>query len=391
MQRLVVSITILRPQVIVWILFAGALAVSDSIVERGSSRKRLLLLFVIGCLWANTHLTAALGLAAVFLWSIQSAVPHAEWRRALVASAVFFAGTLITPYYGAEWLTFLAKGGHPLKYQLISEFQPATILQYSTVFVVLQVVFLVLVSFLSRHVPSLARCALAGGMVMAGLTAVKFLPFAIITLGALIALWWRDGVARNPNGERDNLARGLLQLRDKFNSLAPATHGAAAFLLVSIAVVQVRDLLRVPLNNSIVPKAAVDFIEQRRLEHPILNEFGAGGYLMYRFSDEDGTPRYQVSIDGRTNVNPPEIWELFAASFQGRSTWRKYIEAVKPRTIMWRQGSPMVSLLFESREWCRVFASGEEDGDIVVFIRREDFFSRSGELSSTNCSTSSET
>jgi hypothetical protein len=378
----------LRPQVLVWILFACAIAISDSIVERGISKARLALLAATGCVWANTHLTAILGLGTIFLWTVESAGLRPAWGRAIKAGAAFFAGTLVTPYLGGEWLTFLSKGGHPLKYQMIAEFQPATILQYSTVFVLLQFVFLIVVSFSSRYLPTLARSVLVGGLTIAGLTAVKFLPFAVISLSALTAVWWRETADRGGEESSNDLAKGLRLLKGKFQGLATETYGAIAFFVMCLAIVNIKGLVDAPLNLAMVPKSAVDFIEEQQLEHPLLNEFGAGGYLMYRFSNDDGTPRRQVSIDGRTNVNPPEVWDMYAASLQGRSTWRDYIHAVKPKTILWRQGGPMVSLLLETGQWCRVFATGSNDEDFVVFVRREDFLARANPLTSSNCSDS---
>jgi hypothetical protein len=145
-------------------------------------------------------------------------------------------------------------------------------------------------------------------------------------------------------------------------------------------------LLRKPLNTAIVPKSAIDFIEERHLPHPLLNEFSAGGYLMYRYSDASGIPRHKVAIDGRTNVNPDGIWEMYRASFTGKATWRDFIDKVQAQTIVWRQGSPMVTLLLVSPEWCRVFSSGPGDEDHAVFIRSELFQARAGEFSSTDCS-----
>ena len=106
---------------------------------------------------------------------------------------------------------------------------------------------------------------------------------------------------------------------------------------------------------------------------------------MYRFSDAQGEPRYKVAIDGRTNVNPDAIWNLYRASFSGRANWNEFIDKVGAKTIMWRQGSPFTSLLLLSPEWCRVFTTGSGDEDQAVFIRYEDFRSRSGELTSIDC------
>ena len=37
-------------------------------------------------------------------------------------------GTLVTPYFGAEWIVFFSKTSHPLLHSEIIEFGPATIL-----------------------------------------------------------------------------------------------------------------------------------------------------------------------------------------------------------------------------------------------------------------------
>ena len=375
----------LRPQVLVWMFFALAILFADEVSEKGPSPKRLLLLALVGCLWANTHLTAILGLGAVFLWTVQSSHSHTSLQRALLASGAFFVGTLFTPYVGGEWITFFVKGSHPLKYQSISEFQPATILQFSTVFVLLLVFLLLVVSYTTRALPTLARGVFASGMLLAGLTAVKFLPFSAIAWTALFAVWWRQSGASHRTRIHDNFAEGLIVSKERLWALSSQTGKAIVFLVVAISVVNITHLLRVPLNTGIVPKDAVDFIEKHELPHPLLNEFSTGGYLMYRFSDENGVPRHKVAIDGRTNVNPDSVWEMYRASFGGKATWHDFIDKVKAQTILWRQGSPMTTLLLVSPEWCRVFSSGGGDEDHAVFITSELFRSRAGEFSSPDC------
>lgn len=377
----------LRPQSLVWILFACSLASADAIVSRGISARRLLPLVVIGSLWGNIHLTAALGLGAVFLWTLQDPNHRFDSKRALVASAAFFVGTLVTPYFGGEWLTFFSKGGHPLQYNSISEFQPATILQYSTVFVVLMGAILIAAFQAERAAPPASRLILGAGMTLAGLTALKFLPFAAIALGALCAAWWRQsGHVPQPRGG-DHLAEGVRQLKKGFLSLEQGTLLSFGVLLVGMLLAQSATLYRRPaVNAELIPKSAIDFIEEKGLGFPVLNEFSSGGYLMYRFSDPvTGEPRHKVPIDGRTNVNSPEVWELYRSSFVGKANWDGYIEKVKPETIVWRYGSAMATLLEVSPDWCRVFASGEDDDSSVVFIKREAFEKRRGELAAADC------
>ncbi len=379
----------LRPQVVVWIIFAVLLALVEQVSRDGLRRTLILGIFLSGVLWANTHLTAALGLGAVILWLLPSEKSDAlAWKSMGACSAAFFCGTLCTPYLGGEWITFFSKTGHPLKYSVIAEFQPATILQYSTVFVLLLLVLIIVVAFTTRVVPSFGRAVLGGGMVLAGLTAVKFLPFAAIVLGALVSQWWSRVSAQykdNPLDGTAGIPEGLWRVRAWSNSLSPMTHGAVAFLCLAISLANISNLKKNPLDLSYVPKAAVDYIKEKQLQTPILNEFGAGGYLMYRFSSREGIPEFRVAIDGRTNVNPPEIWQMYQESFLGKLGWRKFIQRVQPKTILWRQGSAFVSLLYASKQWCRVFSSGERESDYVIFVQRDEFERRTGEFSSNNC------
>lgn len=380
----------LRPQVLVWIVFAILLSLVDQICRDGLKKKVVLGIFISGVLWANTHLTAALGLGAVVLWLLPSDRSDlVGWKKLVACTAAFFLGTLCTPYLGGEWITFFSKTGHPLKYSVIAEFQPATILQYSTIFVLLLLVLLIVVAFTTRIVPTFGKAVLGGGMVIAGLTAVKFLPFAAIVLGALVCEWWSSTSSQNKVdgvGDTPGIPEGLRKFRAWCNSLSPMTHAALAFLLLAISLANISSLKKNPVDLSYVPKAAVDYIKEKNLQIPILNEFGAGGYLMYRFSSFDGTPEFRVAIDGRTNVNPPEIWQMYQESFLGKLGWRTFIQKVEPKTILWRQGSAFVALLYASKQWCRVFSSGERETDYVLFVKREEFERRPGEFSSNNCS-----
>lgn len=374
----------LRPQVLVWVFFAVSIMLADDISEKGADKKRIGLLALMGALWANTHLTAALGLVSIFLWSFQNSKGDINVRSSLIASLAFFIGSLVTPYLGGEWLTLFSAGGHPLKYSSISEFQPANIMQFSSVFVLLIVFLLLVVSYTTRVLPTVGRGVVVGGMLLAGLTAVKFLPFAAIAWCELFSVWWRESGGVNPDRTHDNFAEGLVVSKGRLMGLSAQTGLAIVFVMASISLVNVVSLIRNPISPS-VPKTSLDFFERHNLPHPLLNEFGAGGYVMYRFTDDSGNPRHKVAIDGRTNVNPPEIWNMYRASLSGRRTWGDFIDKVGAQTILWRQGSPLVSLLLLSPDWCQVFSAGSGDEDLTLFIRREVFQSRVGEFTSSDC------
>lgn len=377
----------LRPQTSVWIFFAATILAADVIAERGFSKARVLLMVCLGSVWANTHLTAALGVCAAFLWSLQREIGERDVRRAVLVAGAFFVGTLVTPYCGGEWLTFLEKSGHTIQFSSIDEFKPAHILQFSTAFIVLQVGFLMTVYYTRHKFPAPSRCLLAGGMIFAGLTAVKFLPFAAIALSALMSMWWRETVSCAASvTPADNISRGLVMLHQRFSRLSFQTVGSMAFFMGCLAAVNISARAKYPIDQGLVPKTAIDFIQSHNLRAPILNEFSVGGYVIYRYSSAEGEPGIKVPIDGRTNVNSREIWKLHNDAFEGRGNWREYIERVKPGVILWRQGSPFVSLLDLSPEWCQIFSAGGGPDDYTVFIPREEFAARHGEFKSRDCS-----
>ena len=130
----------LRPQSLVWIVFAWLLyAVSRSRLDGSGSTMGIRLVLLMS-LWANSHLSSILGIVAVAGWlcpATAQAWAKERVKMPLYVTAAAFAGTLVTPYFGAEWLTFFSKTSHPFLFASVIEFGPANILQYSTVFLLL--------------------------------------------------------------------------------------------------------------------------------------------------------------------------------------------------------------------------------------------------------------
>ena len=107
---------------------------------------------------------------------------------------------------------------------------------------------------------------------------------------------------------------------------------------------------------------------------------------MYRLKNSDGTIDYPVVIDGRTNVNAPEIWQAFMAALGGKESWRELIDLTKPETILWDGNTPFSSLLIESGEWCRLQVPGKQTG-IDLFVKRDYFLTNTEKFKSDNCAT----
>jgi len=367
----------LRPQSIVWIYFIWLIYFADRIEGRGLRFKEGVAVFGLAVLWANSHLTTVFGLGVLVLWVLQ----RGRVSLAVKAGALFFLGTLLTPYFGSEWLLLFEKSSHPLKHSMIVEFQAATLTNYVTGMVVMLAAVLLGFLYYKPMAVSVGKLLLAGAFTFAGLAFIKFMPFAAISISAAIAILWRNA-GQDTDKDLGKLGEGFQRLKQLI--LRIPVEGLS-FVIICIAIVNVYQLWKTPLDLDVTPVQAVDFIQEQNLSHPILNTFGSGGYLIYRFSDNRGNPEHLVAIDGRTNVIPEHVWTAYHAARVGSRNWFDFVELVKPKTILWTSGAPFVTLLLSSGEWCEVFQSGSPVTGFSVLIKREEFDAREGDFLMNGC------
>ena len=112
------------------------------------------------------------------------------------------------------------------------------------------------------------------------------------------------------------LAAVLPSLSDRALARPPVWVGLSLVLLIATArLVAAFPTHRVTLSTWLnrngpaapgYPCASADFIDQHvdRSTGHLINEFSWGGYLAWRLGD-----RYQVLLDGRTQVYPAQVWQ----------------------------------------------------------------------------------
>lgn len=376
----------LRPQAVSWLLFGGVLLVSDRCARLGVTKGRCIFLVLLGCCWANTHLSAIIGLAGAFLWARQDSWSEESYKRPFIVTVSFFAGTLFSPYLGGEWLTLISKSDHVIQFREIVEFAPASIRDRCVAFILFQVVLLTILCFKHRLLPSLSRMVLAIGCVLAGASIVKFVPFAIVCLSAILARWIYDYHRLEIGSKSDDLLLfGLNRMQIRFAELQARTLQGIGFFLVCLIIVNVGRYKREYIDKEQHPWNAVQFLKDKHLSFPVINPFGSGGFVMYQFSSPEGNPIERVSIDGRTNINPMMIWDAHKQSATGARAWKDFIDLVKPRTILWKEDQPFSSLLRLSSDWCEVFDGEGQRDKFSVFITRGEFEQRMEEFYSADC------
>mgnify|MGYP005725900317 CR=1 FL=1 len=357
----------LRPQSLVWLFFALLLLLADRITKRGLSWQYVLGLFGVMVLWANTHITSALGIFAVAAWSFVGDKSKVNWK--LTASIVLacFLGTLVTPYLGGEWITLVSKVSHPLAHTSVAEFRPPNLFDYVAAFLIISAA--VFLFFLHRRPNCLdyGKTCLGAVFIFLGFAVVKFIPFSVVVLCSLIAKMWSER-ANDRVVSFGHIAEAIERLRALIQKIP---REGLSFVVVVLAYLTLYSLLQAPLAVDVVPVADVDFMQEHSLPPPFLNVFGEGGYLMYRYSDFRGEPGVKIAIDGRTNVAPPEIFEQHENAMRGNLRWKEFLDTVEPKTVLWRNNWPMTSILVSDPEWCLVMQNGNEDQGHSVFLRRD--------------------
>jgi hypothetical protein len=109
------------------------------------------------------------------------------------------------------------------------------------------------------------------------------------------------------------------------------------------------------------PVAAVEFMRANKLPQPIYNEYGWGGYLIWKLS-----PDYKVYIDGRADVYGDAFLEEFLKTYDGISNWRAPLDRHAVRTVMIDPNAALANLLKQDAAWSKVF----EDHQAVIFVKQ---------------------
>ena len=351
----------LRPQLLTWIYFLALTFTAWRIDEEGVSTGKIAALIVIMIAWANTHITTIFGVVTVFLWLLSDR----QMKRAATLTLISFIATLITPYFGQEWLTLFSKTSHPFSHQGISEFNASSILQTTPGLLLLELALLLFFMHKRKKAVDPGKLLLSFGFILAGAALVKFLPFSLISVTLLLALIW--GSEEDPKvfgnlGEAVSRLGAFVEHRSLLIAIAMLTFAGGKFYL----------LWKSPVDRSRSAAAAFEFAEANKLPEPLLVPFDFGGHLMYRISDTKGVLRYPVPIDGRTNVVPPDVWQEFIDAYRGKSGWNRYLQRVNPGAVIWRTDSPFVSLLLAGGQWCEVHRSGTGINESSVLIKREE-------------------
>lgn len=362
-----------RPQMFSLLFASIFLALLDKFVHNGESKKLWWLVPLTIC-WVNLHAGFALGLGLILLTIIGLALDTAltpeecvasAWRRIRLLSVVWLvclAAVVVNPNgiriysYPVETL----KSHAMMKY--ISEwwspdfhepmFHPLAVLILST--------FAVLA--LSPKRVSLRQLLLLAATCLATLRSARNVPFfALVALPLLAEHSWewikcQDWAQFLTKPEKRESGRSaILKMALNLVLLILVPLGLAFSRVAHSATGQPG------VNEQQFPAAAVDFLATRQLPQPIYNEYGWGGYIIWRLY-----PHYHVYIDGRADVYGDGFLEEFLMVHDGEPNWRAPLERYGIRTVVIKPQAALASLLREDSGWVKVF----EDSQAIIFTKQ---------------------
>lgn len=339
------------PRPVFFSMLFVVLVLDAMIDETDSWKRRFLLLPALFALWANLHIQFVHGLAILGAFAAE-----ASWRRwrgsgtsptknwALLG--VCTAATLVNPYGVGVWRLVWTFLHQPKLYDLIIEMQAPTFreaIDYIALFMVIAAGFAM--GWSRRARPAWILLLLFAAE--QGFRSQRELWFVAVIAAAILA----DCIGRTSNAIptsrltlREAVAAGLC-------TLALIGAGARFFNLNN-------DFLRMAMHGRF-PEVAVRAIERNHLQGRIFNDYGWGGYLMWRL------PSMQVSIDGRANnVHDQEHVERSWDTWRGKAGWQSDPDLTSADVIVGRADYPLTTLLRSDPRF-RVL---HEDREAVVFV-----------------------
>jgi hypothetical protein len=348
-----------RPQLITYACFALFLAVLLRF-KYEHAVKPLTVLPLVMVVWVNAHAAYAVGIVLVLLftacewvaWACRPARDPAGKRRLVhlsqVACLVVLA-SLANPGLFERWLYPLQVVGMTVNH-LIQEWQSPNFHQLeSLAYLVLVLTFFVAYAYDTRK-PDLTELALPLLFVVAGCVSRRHVPLAVLTLVPFTAL----GLARAPFATAGAFVRSLRPVRwymarrstgRELGNYEYALNWLVAGVIVLCVPVYVHGK-QTQLEHrpeKILAEGAAGYIVAHGLGGNLFNEYGDGGYLIYRLA-----PQARVAVDGRADMYGDQFIKDYLRIYQGASDWQVKFDRLAVDLAVLPLDAPIRQLLLEN-------------------------------------------
>jgi len=370
-----------RPQILASLFLAAYYLILLTYKHTPSRRWLLWLLLPLSVLWTNMHGTYITGLILIgifllgevlnnFIYRPEQPLPTLPLLLALLGST---AATLLNPYFVNLWLLplgYVPNGSHnPLFY--VDEWVSPDFHNYANLPLVASFVLLMLVG-ITRSVAVAARTRWRLGL-------TRYLD--LTELGIVVAFTWLglQGAYTTPLYAvmvLPLLGRGLAQtwplLGREGEEAAPAGEGQFNWLLGTVSLLLIAGLIltapgaqtqrEARLDGTFpYPAAAATYLSQLPSDTRLFNDFGWGGYLIYRLY-----PQHRVFIDGRVDVYRGAVFDDYISITSLAPNWPALLDRYKVNTVLLPRSSALAAALGKEAGWRKGYA----DDLAVVFQKK---------------------
>jgi hypothetical protein len=325
----------LPPATIIWANFHGGYMVGPVLIG----------LTLVGELWDRVLGTPADGAAS----------DRRPRELAMVLGASLLA-TLVTPFHFHAVLFPFQVLSDQLAQAFIIEWTSPPF-QYGAIRLVEGLVLLTLALFLAGA----RRCPAADVVVLAaflhfGLQALRNIPLLIVVLLPILTRALTHVLA-----DRAPALIAASGLPPRRTAVALGAVALAFAVWWNFPSRGVKDVLPRVGVADVFPAGAVEFMQRNHPPGPLFNEYGWGGYLIWRLY-----PDYRVSIDGRMAVHGPKRFADHLEVIEVRPRWREALERSGARLTLIPARSPLAIVLRASPDWDVLY----EDRVSVLFGKR---------------------
>ena len=354
-----------RPQLVTYL----ALAVFWGILRayRDGRADRLVWLPVLTAVWANLHGGFMVGPTLIGLCVVGELLDRAfgserslspgRITRLALAGVVSLGAMFATPFHYRAVLFPLGVLGDRLAQAFIIEWGSPPF-QYGQIRLIEGLVLLTLLLLLwAPRRPRATDIVVLAAFLHFGLQAVRNIPLLLVILIPILTKALTDVVSERGPGlvaltgwSRRQTAAAVLAVAVPFATWWNYPPRGFPDFAPRVGVAD------------IFPAGAVEFLKRARPPGPLFNDYGWGGYLIWRLY-----PEYRVSIDGRVAVYGPGRFADHLEVADVRPRWRQTLDRLGARLAVIPARSPLAVVLRASPDWEVLY----EDRIAVVLGKRE--------------------
>ena len=360
-----------RPHIFSWLLALAFMTIAER-YRRGlpvfGSKRSLLLLPLLSCLWANVHGSFLLGTALLLIYAVGAWLQGRErataGRHFALAGLATLLASFINPYGWHVHQHIFAYLRNTYLMDHISEFRSFSFHGPGAIYVEMFLLLAAAGTFLLFRQKAYGPALLSLALMHMSLYSARHLPtYAIlmspIFVAAISAEW--SPLPRLQSAVR--YSARLLAMDRRVLGVVPSVLG---LLLVVIALRAESRADRVGFDSRKFPVAAASFLTagpagENIADRRVFARDYWGGYLIYRFAGE-----LKVFVDGRSDFYREDWLETYAQINEVKPGWDRLLDGFQINTVLIPPAHPLAGALRLHTDWRLAYA----DGVAAVFERK---------------------